>query len=309
MMDKVQVSICIPAYEQPNNLQKCLESLEMQSFKDFEVIVTDDSKSNDLKVVVDSFLDKLNIKYFKNPVSLGSPENWNESIRHAIGKYIKILHHDDYFTDANSLEKMVKLLDENPDSKILFCSSRHVDSRYNYHSSHILDHKSMQKVKKNPQTLFSGNIIGAPSIMMYHRDIEIYFDKRMKWLVDIDFYIKVLRNNDFVYTKDELVNINVAEGGRVTHVCATDRDVNIREYILLFNKLSTTGASISYVWFFVKLFLKFDIRSESELRDIAYDGILNPRLRLPLRIASVLRPLFLLLMPMRKKNTQRHGSC
>jgi len=286
-----KVSICIPAYEQPRNLQKCLESIEMQSFKDLEVIVTDDSKSNDLKIVVDSFLGRLNIKYFKNTPSLGSPENWNESIRHAIGKYIKILHHDDYFTDANSLEKMVKLLDENSDSKIVFCSSRHVDNRYNYHSSHIPNHKSMQKVKNNPQILFLGNLIGAPSIMMYHRDINIYFDKRMKWLVDLDFYIRVLKDNNFVYVQEELVSINIGEENRVTYICENDKNINIYEHIILLDKLEFSSLPFSFKFYLLKMFLRFQIKSIQELTQLGGLRYQND-FKSILLIANILEPFY-----------------
>ena len=172
-----KVSICIPAYEQSDNLNKCLQSIEMQTFKDFEIIITDDSKGNELLNVINSFKDKVSIKYYKNVPAKGSPENWNESIKHAIGKYIKILHHDDYFYKEDSLEKLVDLLDENPESKVVFCSSRHVDSSYKSVSLHILKKENMLKVSDNPNILFMGNLIGAPSIMMYHRDINIYFEK------------------------------------------------------------------------------------------------------------------------------------
>lgn len=286
-----KVSICIPAYEQPKNLQKCLESIEMQSFQDLEVIITDDSKSDVLKVVVDSFLVKLNIKYFKNTPSLGSPENWNKSIRHAVGKYIKILHHDDYFTDANSLEKMVRLLDENPDSKILFCSSRHVDNRYNYHSSHILNHKSMQKVKDNPKILFLGNLIGAPSIMMYHRDINIYFDKRMKWLVDLDFYIRVLKDTSFVYIQEELVSINIGEENRVTYICENNKNINIYEHIILLDKLEFFSLPLSFKVFFLKMFLKFEINSVKELTQFGGLKYQNEFKKIVL-ISKVLKPFY-----------------
>ncbi|MCX7010103.1 MAG: glycosyltransferase, partial [Kiritimatiellaeota bacterium] len=38
-----KVSICIPAYQQPQGLARALQSLLEQDFRDYEVIVTDDS--------------------------------------------------------------------------------------------------------------------------------------------------------------------------------------------------------------------------------------------------------------------------
>lgn len=39
------LSICIPAYERPALLKRLLDSIAKQVFKDFEVIITDDSSS------------------------------------------------------------------------------------------------------------------------------------------------------------------------------------------------------------------------------------------------------------------------
>ena len=261
-----KVSICIPAYEQSDNLNKCLQSIEMQTFKDFEIIITDDSKSNEILNIVNSFKDKVSIKYYKNVPAKGSPENWNESIKHAIGKYIKILHHDDYFYKEDSLEKLVGLLDENPESKVVFCSSRHVDSSYKSVSSHILKKENMLKVSDNPNILFMRNLIGAPSIMMYHRDVNIYFDKRMKWLVDLDFYIQILKKNSFVYTKEELVCINIIEENRITYQCRNNKEINIYEHIILLNKLGFDKLPVIYKYYLFKLFIRFDFKSFDEIK-------------------------------------------
>lgn len=283
-----KVSICIPAYEQPKNLEKCLESISIQNFKDFEVIVTDDSKSDELIPIIDYFRNNMNIKYYRNSPSKGSPENWNESIRYAKGKYIKILHHDDYFFKSDSLEKMVNLLENNPQNKILFCSSLHVDSSYNYYSSHILTEDNMNKIKNEPQILFLGNLIGAPSIMMYHRDIEIYFDKRMKWLVDLDFYIRILKDVNFVYTQDELVCINIGEENRVTYQCENDKYINIYEHILLLEKLEFKIIPLKYKVYLIKLFLKFNIKTLNEFK---YERYLK-ELKIILLIVNILNPIY-----------------
>src|SRR4051812_42190862 len=93
------ISICIPAYKRVAYLQQLLESIAAQTFKDFEVIVTDDSNDDSVRRLADGFSDKLKIKYFKNEVPLGSPGNWNAAVQHATGKWIKIMHDDDWFSE------------------------------------------------------------------------------------------------------------------------------------------------------------------------------------------------------------------
>src|SRR3954452_21932607 len=109
-----EVSICIPAYDQPKLLERCLQSVIEQTYVDYEVIITDDSSHNRLQEIVRKLNDK-RISYYRNPSALGSPANWNEAITYAKGKYIKILHHDDWFASNTALAKFVKAFDDNPD--------------------------------------------------------------------------------------------------------------------------------------------------------------------------------------------------
>jgi glycosyltransferase involved in cell wall biosynthesis len=44
-----KISICIPAYKQADKLEKLLHSIENQTYRDFEVIVTDDSPNDEVR--------------------------------------------------------------------------------------------------------------------------------------------------------------------------------------------------------------------------------------------------------------------
>ena len=96
------VSICIPTYKQTQYLKKCLESILVQDFKDIEIIVTDDTPDDSVDVFVMATIGTIPYRYYRNSPSLGPPENWNAAARKAQGKYIKILHHDDFFTQPDS---------------------------------------------------------------------------------------------------------------------------------------------------------------------------------------------------------------
>src|SRR5215469_11343388 len=94
-----KVSICIPAFQQPTCLRRALDSVFFQTFKDYEVIISDDSTDNSVENVVREYnRERAGVKYHKNAVTKGSPENWNAAIELATGEYIKILHHDDCFS-------------------------------------------------------------------------------------------------------------------------------------------------------------------------------------------------------------------
>jgi glycosyltransferase involved in cell wall biosynthesis len=60
---RVKVSICIPAYNQTEYLRKNLDSILMQSFVDYEVILTDDSTTNEVRDLVEVYDFKCKKKY------------------------------------------------------------------------------------------------------------------------------------------------------------------------------------------------------------------------------------------------------
>ena len=116
----VFLSICIPAYKRTEYLERLLNSISKQDFKSFEVIVTDDSSDDTVERLCFEFKEKFAIQYFKNTPTLGTPENWNESIRHAKGEWIKLMHDDDWFTDRNSLSEFVNAINKNPNINFFF---------------------------------------------------------------------------------------------------------------------------------------------------------------------------------------------
>lgn len=63
-MNRLSVSIIIAIYNRKDELSELLKSLTLQTDQDFEVVIVDDGSRVDLKPVVQSFQDKLNIQYF-----------------------------------------------------------------------------------------------------------------------------------------------------------------------------------------------------------------------------------------------------
>ena len=50
-----KVSICIPAYNNVAEVKRLLESIQMQTFRDREIILTDDSTNEEIAKLVKSF--------------------------------------------------------------------------------------------------------------------------------------------------------------------------------------------------------------------------------------------------------------
>ncbi|MFR3250027.1 MAG: glycosyltransferase family 2 protein [Eisenbergiella sp.] len=183
-----KVSICIPAYKNPVGVCRLLESVRIQDYRDFEVIVTDDSPDDSVEKAVRAATDAgvPGISYFRNRERKGATGNWNEAVRHAQGEYIKIMHHDDWFTDETCLGRFVSMLEEHPEADLAFCGTRQVTltkdgKRTGEQFDRTITPEHMRMIKEDWRSLYIGDYIGAPSATIYRKCAPEY-EEKLTWI-------------------------------------------------------------------------------------------------------------------------------
>ena len=111
------VSVIVPTYNRPDTLKKALESIALQTYKHIEAIVVNDA-GEDVSGVINTFQDRLSIKYLVHNKNKGLAASRNTGINSAIGKYIAYLDDDDiYYPDH--IETLANFL-ENNDYKVAY---------------------------------------------------------------------------------------------------------------------------------------------------------------------------------------------
>ncbi len=228
-----KVSICIPAYNNVLSLRRLFKSIEIQTYKDYEVIVTDDSTDDAIARLAE---EKKYIRYFKNEKRLGSTANWNAAVEKSSGEYVKIMHHDDWFTDENSLQAFVSLLEDHPEADMAFSGTIQAQECNSF--ARCISKKDAQLIKSDYRNLYLGNTIGAPSAVMVRRKGDVFpkYDEKLKWLVDMEYYMGVLKNNPrFAYTEQPLITIGIGSG-QLTEQCRDDLELNAYEYGYIYEK-------------------------------------------------------------------------
>jgi len=118
------ISIIIPVYNGAKTLRETLESIEKQSYRDFEVIIVNDGSSDNTEKVFEKFVvsNKSSNPYlFISQENAGAPSARNRGSREAKGQFL-------FFCDADAtlrgdaLEKMILALKENPSSAYVYSS-------------------------------------------------------------------------------------------------------------------------------------------------------------------------------------------
>ncbi len=288
------ISVCVPAYKHPEYVARLLDSLVSQTFSDFEVVLTDDSPDTSVQELVQQYQEKLTLRYHRNSPALGTPANWNEAMRRAKGQWIKLIHDDDWLAAPDSLAHYVAAIEENEHAAFLISSYRNVTGQ----SSSVAVHPSpyrLRALQQNPVTLLSKNIIGPPSVVIHRNDQKHFYDENLRWLVDMDFYIRYLEHHRAVHIDKELVNIGLNEL-QVTKSSSLVREVEIPEH---FHVLEKTGISqlrnllVYDAWW--RLFRNLQIRNASEIAASGYQGelpavllsMINFQTRYPLRLLRI----------------------
>jgi len=227
------VSICIPAYKRLNYLQRLFDSIRIQTYKNYELVITDDSgiDSSVYDYVVSEVSD-LSIVYHKNLVPLGSPKNWLASISHAKGDWIKIMHDDDYFTSPSSLQEFVDQIDSTVDC--IFSGYHAVYENGGVKNMTISSYRFKQFVHQ-PLSLFSNNIIGPPSVMMFRKSVTEIFDERLKWIVDWEYYIRLASKYKLKYITKPLIEVSYNDS-QITNSCFLNPAIEIPETLIFTNK-------------------------------------------------------------------------
>jgi glycosyltransferase involved in cell wall biosynthesis len=112
MPDEPLVSICIPTYNRAGMIGRAIESALGQTYRNIEVIVVDNASIDNTEAVVAEFTDE-RFSYIKNERNLGLFGNFNRCIELATGKYLHILHSDDYI-DPDFTLRCVSFFQEHP---------------------------------------------------------------------------------------------------------------------------------------------------------------------------------------------------
>lgn len=198
MNNKPFFSICIPTYEMRGMgldfLKFNLFALDKQTFKNFEIVISDHSQNDDIKNLCDQY--NLNIKYLKNINNVGSSSsNLNNSILNANGEWIKIIFQDDFLYGKNALEDLNNFILEN-----FNCETTEGENHSGWvvtsceHTVDGINFINPYEPRWSEEAILKGhNTISSPSVLCFKNEKEntLLFDENLNWLMDIEYYYRL----------------------------------------------------------------------------------------------------------------------
>ena len=118
-MEKALVSIIIPVYKVEEYLDRCVESVVNQTYKDLEIILVDDGSPDRCPQMCDDWAkkdDRIMVVHQQNKGLSGAR---NTGIREAKGNWLYFLDSDDYIV-PNCISLMMECVEKHPDVEMVY---------------------------------------------------------------------------------------------------------------------------------------------------------------------------------------------
>lgn len=184
------VSVLMISYNHEKYIREAMQSILMQQTDfPFEIVICDDSSTDRTDEIISEIRDEHSgnpvIKYFRHEKNIGMMQNIFFTLRHCTGKYIAVCEGDDYWTDAQKLQKQVDILEESPqyamaitNRKVLYEDGTEVEELYerDYKKSTFTISDVVSGFMPGTQTILFRNFSSLPDFFVAHP--EFYYADR-----------------------------------------------------------------------------------------------------------------------------------
>lgn len=200
------ISVVIPVYNRPDELKRAIQSVLLQTFQRFEIIVVDDGSTADIHSVCASFGD-FRIRIFKNDKHTNANVARNRGIHEANGEYIAMLDSDDEFFPEHLERRLEKIKEWGCDG---IFGSAFVE--YGTHRDMALS-RPLRAGERMINYLLSDGFAPTPS-HFYRREaaLAVLWDETMDRHQDFDFTIRFSERFSFLCDIEPTVLVNWKTG-------------------------------------------------------------------------------------------------
>jgi teichuronic acid biosynthesis glycosyltransferase TuaG len=185
----ISVSVIIPYFKKRNFIEKTINSIKSQTYKNLEIIIVfDDTDHSDLKFIKKIQKSDRRIKLIVNRKQLGAGFSRNIGIKHSTSNYVAFIDADDLWK-KNKIELQLKFMIKN---RLLISHTSYEILKKNQKNKKILRAKSYTNHK---QLLYSCDI-GLSTVMLKKKLIskKCQFPK-LKTKEDFVLWLLILKKN------------------------------------------------------------------------------------------------------------------
>lgn len=199
-MNEKLVSIITPCYNCSKFIGQMIESVQSQTYTQWELLITDDCSTDNSREIIESYsIFDSRIKYFKLEKNSGAGVARNNSIKEAHGRFIAFLDSDDLWS-CDKLEKQILFITKN-NYKFVFCQALVIDTNNNV----VGFNKRKKRVSYTSTKII--NYIGTSGVMYDSKEIGKFYMKPIRRRQDWVLWMDILKVTRYAYCQQEALGI------------------------------------------------------------------------------------------------------
>ncbi len=191
-----KVSVIIPVHNSRKYIEKCINSVINQTYKNLEIIIVDDNSIDNSVNIIKSIKDK-RIKLIELKENNGAAQARNKGIEVSTGEYICFLDSDDYWYNKK-IEKQLKFIKNKA-----FIYSEYLYLKNNKtHIAHVPKSLTYNQLLKN-SAIFTSTVM----LNMKYLNKEDVYMPNIKMGQDYGTWYKILKKIGIAYGMQEVLSI------------------------------------------------------------------------------------------------------
>lgn len=217
----IKISVCVPVYNGSDHLAECLRSIAGQQGVALEIVVSDDSSTDNSLEIVESIrreFPTVTWNIIRHAARLGMAGNWNACVEAATGNLIKVMGQDDILYPG-CLERQAAALCADPETALCACSADIISAK---------GKKILKRKRKYGEGVHDGNeliskclrrafnFFGEPVTALFKKadfKREGGFDPAMSYFIDLDMWVRLLKDGKFAFIEDSLCGFRIHRNG------------------------------------------------------------------------------------------------
>ena len=210
MLENNGVSVIIPTYNRADLLRKSIESVQNQTYEEWEIIIVDDCSTDGTEQVVKEFGD-FRIRYIRNEKNLGAGASRNKGVALARYDYIAFQDSDDVWR-CGKLEKQMQYMMNYSEYDMVYCSFL---KHYSDGREIIVPNKQIGNRQGNMYTtLLINNVISTQTILIKKESFVLCggFDEELRAIEDWDLVLRISEKSQVGFVPEVLVDVYETQG-------------------------------------------------------------------------------------------------
>jgi glycosyltransferase involved in cell wall biosynthesis len=192
------LSVLIPAYNYAAGVERIL-ARRRQTADRVEYIVHDDSTDAGVATAVAGQGER-DALYRRNEGPGNAVANWNGLLKRSQGEFVVLVHHDEFPSRVGLFEDLADYLDKTPSTQadVYLLGLRRLRRNRPLTDKLVPDMVRFWLLRHCPDYLMRRNFVGPSATFVVRRALCPRFDESLRWLVDVDFYLRTLSRSGAV---------------------------------------------------------------------------------------------------------------